>query len=136
MISTILIVLTILFLLVNLYFFFTSKSFKKSSFNPSLFYQLFFNLVGITFGFAFLYYLLSLNSIIIRIGSSTGEPTEETFWNLLYFSGVTLLSIGYGDYVPVGNVRFFAIIQASIGILLPAAYFLKAMNQEDNKNKN
>lgn len=135
MISTILIVLTILFILANLYSFFTNGSYKKSSFNSSLFLQLFINLVGIGFGFAFLYYLLSLNNVILRVSSPTGEPVEPTFSNLLYFSGVTLLSIGYGDYVPVGGVRFFAIMESAIGVLLPSAYFMKALGSSNHEKE-
>ncbi len=92
-------------------------------------------MMSITFVFALLYYVLSLNGVILRLGSPTGDPADETFLNLLYFSGVTLLSIGYGDYVPVGSLRFFTLIEAGIGILLPAAYFIKAMNKKDTDDK-
>ncbi|MDL4843009.1 potassium channel family protein [Aquibacillus rhizosphaerae] len=135
MISNILIALTILFIIANLYIFFTNKSYKKSTFNAPLFYQLFFNMIGIALGFAVLYFLLSLNGTILKVGSPTGDPADQSFGNLLYFSGVTLLSIGYGDYVPVGSVKLFAVLEASIGILLPAAYFMKAFNNGKSDNR-
>ncbi|WP_308017616.1 potassium channel family protein [Alkalihalobacillus deserti] len=134
MFSTILVAVTIVFILVNLFSFFIRKSYRKSFFHSPLFFQLFFNMIGIAFGFACLYYLLSFNNVILRVDSLMGDPAEETFWNFLYFSGVTLLSIGYGDYVPVGSARLFAVIEAAIGILLPVAYFLKAMSNNDDKN--
>ncbi|ADC49545.1 Ion transport 2 domain protein [Alkalihalophilus pseudofirmus OF4] len=127
-VSMLLIAITILFLIGNLYYFFTSKSYKQSYFCPTLFYKLFFVLVGITFGFAFLYYFLSFHEPVLLINDPTGEIAEQTFLDFLYFSGVTMLSIGYGDLVPVGSARFFSIIQASLGLLLPAAYFMKGFS--------
>jgi potassium channel LctB len=126
--SMILIAITILFLVANLYYFFTNKSYKKSYFCPVLFYKLFYVLVATTVGFACLYYLLSIQEPVLIINDPTGEPAEQTFANFLYFSGVTMLSIGYGDLVPIGVARFFSIIQASIGLLLPAAYFMKGFS--------
>lgn len=136
MISSILITLTTGFIIINLYYFFTRQSYKKSTFNAPMFYQLFFNMIGITIGFACIYYLLSLNNVILKIGSPDGNPANETFANLLYFSGVTLLSVGYGDYTPVGSAKFFALIEAGIGILLPTAYFIKAMSNNNQSNDN
>jgi potassium channel LctB len=132
-ISTILICLTILYLLANLYYFFTNKTYKKSYANSALFYKLFFVLLSITFGFAVLYYLLSFDEVILKIPDSTGTQGKDDFFTYLYFSGVTILSVGYGDVVPVGSARFFSLLQASIGLLLPTAYFMKAMNGSNDE---
>ena len=43
---------------------------------------------------------------------------------VLYFSAVTLLSVGYGDVTPIGIGRWIAIIEALIGYLMPAAFFV------------
>ena len=137
MISAILVMITILFLLANLYYFFTNKSYKESYFSSAMFYKLFFILLSLTLGFAVLYYLLSLNEVILRVNDPTGEAADQTFMDFLYFSGVTILSVGYGDFVPVGSARFFALIQASLGLMLPAAYFMKALSgsrQGNNDN--
>lgn len=137
MISTILIGMTILFVVANLYYFFTNKTHKKSGFDSALFYKLFFVLVAVTFGFALLYYLLSFNEVILVINDPTDAIADTGFLNCLYFSGVTILSVGYGDLVPVGSARFFALIQASIGVLLPSAYFVKALgsNEKDSDSE-
>jgi len=132
-ISTILIGLTIVYLLANLYYFFTNKTYKKSYANSALFYKLFFVLLSITFGFAVLYYLLSFDEVILKIPDSTGTQGKD-FFTYLYFSGVTILSVGYGDVIPVGSARFFSLIQASIGLLLPTAYFMKAMNSSNEED--
>ena len=42
-----------------------------------------------------------------------------------YFSGVTILTIGYGDIVPIGIGRLVALIQALIGYVLPTAFVLR-----------
>ncbi|MCA0992588.1 MULTISPECIES: ion channel [Guptibacillus] len=44
--------------------------------------------------------------------------------SVLYFSAVTLLSVGYGDLTPIGIGRWIAIIEALIGYLMPAAFFV------------
>ncbi|MFC3041574.1 ion channel [Virgibacillus xinjiangensis] len=48
---------------------------------------------------------------------------------------VTILSVGYGDLVPVGPARLFALLEAGIGLLLPSAYFMKAISSSDNKKE-
>nr|WP_158736476.1 ion channel [Alteribacillus sp. YIM 98480] len=131
MLSVILIGITILFLLVNLFYFFTNKSYKQSYASPALFYKLFFVLLSITFGFAVLYYVISLETVVLKVNDPTGEPADHSFLNLVYYSGVTILSVGYGDLVPVGSARFFSLIEAAIGLLLPAAYFMKAISSSD-----
>lgn len=131
--STILVTIALLFIAGNLYYFFTNKTYKKSRFSTALFLKLFFVLLGVALGFAILYYALSLHTVILRVSSSTGNPADESFLNLLYFSGVTLLSVGYGDLIPVGAIRFFALIEASIGVLLPTAYFMKAMDSSKDQ---
>ncbi|WP_416148367.1 potassium channel family protein [Salipaludibacillus sp. HK11] len=135
MVSTLLISLTVIFVIGNVIYFFKNKTYKQSYLDVALFYKLFFVLLGLTFGFGGLYYLLSLEEAVLKINDPTDESINVTFMNSLYFSGVTMLSVGYGDIVPVGSARFFSLIQASLGLLLPAAYFLKAFGQSnDQKN--
>ncbi|WP_223703535.1 ion channel [Sutcliffiella deserti] len=134
MFSTILIGLTIVFIVVNLFYFFTNKTYKKSYASSTLFYKLFFVMLSITLGFAALYYLLSFQEDILRVGGPTGEEANSDFLTYLYFSGVTTLAVGYGDLVPMGSARFFSLIQASLGFLLPSAYFMKALGSSSEDN--
>jgi len=70
--------------------------------------------------FAFLYYyLLPLDNIgeIVNIG--VGE-FNNTLLDCAYFSFVNYTSLGYGDYVPVGHVRFTAGSEALTGLVLIA----------------
>src|SRR5699024_9591715 len=55
----------------------------------------------------------------------------------IYFSGVTLLTIGYGDITRIGIGRFLAIVEALIGYILPTAFVLKLVQSQgrmDDKN--
>jgi potassium channel LctB len=119
----------------NLYYFFANKSYKKSRFSSVLFLKLFFVMLGLTIGFAVIFFALSLDDVVLRIGTLDGKPADQSFWNLLYFSGVTILSVGYGDLIPVGPLRFFALLEAAIGVLLPTAYFMKAMGSSGNEEE-
>ncbi|RCW73174.1 potassium channel family protein [Saliterribacillus persicus] len=125
----------ILFILVNLYYFFTNKTYRKSYFSTALFLKLFLVLTGVLFGFTLIYYALSTQEVIL-VKTLTGmEPVDHSFWNLLYFSGVTLFSVGYGDMLPLGAARFFSLLESILGILLPAAYFMKALDQSNQGKK-
>ena len=41
----------------------------------------------------------------------------KTFWENVYFSGITFLTIGYGDLSPIGSIpRFLAVVEGAAGI--------------------
>jgi potassium channel LctB len=123
----------ILFILVNLIYFFKNKEFKYSYFSTKMFYKLFFVLMGVTVAFSVLYYGLGMNGTVLRYSVPDGKPVPHDFSHYLYFSGVTILSVGYGDFLPVGSLRFFALIEAAIGLLLPSAYFMRMLNSKGDK---
>src|SRR5574341_622521 len=42
---------------------------------------------------------------------------EKAWWEHIYFSGITYLTIGYGDLAPVGPLaRFLAVLEGAVGI--------------------
>ncbi|MGA9290373.1 MAG: ion channel [Anaerobacillus sp.] len=55
--------------------------------------------------------------------------------SVLYFSAVTLLSVGYGDLTPIGIGRWIAIIEALIGYLMPAAFFVTTIVDYRERSK-
>ena len=66
--------------------------------------------------FAFLYYVLFL---LGGVGDIVGE-FDYTLRDCAYFSFVNYTSLGYGDIVPTGNVRFVAGSEALTGLILIA----------------
>jgi potassium channel LctB len=78
-------------------------------------------------GFGLIYVLLSMMGFpVIKL-----ELNESDFFSFIeaciYFSSTTILSVGYGDIVPVGAGRWIAALQALIGYLLPIAFVLSSV---------
>ena len=87
-------------------------------------------------GFGILYVLLELKfGPVIHLN---GLPVVGGFFVKLassfYFSTMTLLSVGYGDMVPIGFGRWIASLEALIGYALPAAFVVRtAIDYEHSK---
>lgn len=64
----------------------------------------------VLFAFAYLYGELKYNGNDVK-----------TFWEALYFSGLTFTTIGYGDITPTGFARFLAVLEGLFGIVLSSA---------------
>lgn len=78
-------------------------------------------------GFGLIYALISLMGYpVIKL-----ELNQSDFFSFIeaciYFSSTTILSVGYGDIVPVGAGRWIAALQALIGYLLPIAFVLSSV---------
>jgi potassium channel LctB len=91
-----------------------------------------FLLLGISYlvlmlGFGLVYVLLEVEGIDLLIES--GEVIQGDFldhlFTCLYFSGVTLFSVGYGDVTPIGIGRGIALIESWLGYTIPAAFVIK-----------
>ena len=52
------------------------------------------------------------------------------FADACYFSGVTMMTVGYGDIVPLGFARYIAIIEAALGITVYMEYVCYRSRQE------
>lgn len=79
-------------------------------------------------GFGLIYFTFSFNSTILIENVANRYPDASLLRQLflsMYFSGVTLLTIGYGDITPIGIGRIIAIVQALFGYVLPTAFVLK-----------
>lgn len=60
-----------------------------------------------------------------------GISTEHAQLDLIYFSFVTLTSVGYGDITPVHEVaRVLANIEAIVGQLFPAIFIARVISRE------
>ena len=46
------------------------------------------------------------------------------FSEALYFSGISFTTIGYGDIAPLKSIRYIAVIEGLIGILLSSSFVI------------
>ncbi|SER86394.1 potassium channel family protein [Salipaludibacillus aurantiacus] len=86
-------------------------------------------------GFGVLYIALELLGVPV-LKESDGLHTDSFLHlveDVLYFSAVTLLTVGYGDIIPQGVGRWIAMIQALIGYLLPAAFVVTTFFHHDER---
>jgi hypothetical protein len=61
--------------------------------------------------YAFLYWLADG----VRWG---GSHVRGNFWHALYLSGITFVTVGYGDFIPAAHVRLLAFTEGFIGAFL------------------
>ncbi|WP_084822357.1 potassium channel family protein [Bacillus sp. SA1-12] len=86
----------------------------------------------IGFGMIYLICMESNLDVLSEAGNSlTGDYFDKLFTSL-YFSAVTLFSVGYGDIVPIGIGRLLAVIEALIGYILPAVFLARTVIGIDN----
>ena len=72
--------------------------------------------------FALGYYLLSANfdvGILQWIGGPADSiPLLDDFPDYFYYSAITYTTLGFGDFVPVGALRFMTGLEAVVGLVL------------------
>ena len=89
---------------------------------------------GMMFSFAYmLIYYLDPSSFLIsdRIDMTEFSPG----YNFVYFSFVTLCTLGYGDITPLSHIAQSAsILEAMIGILFPAILIARLVGLADSRN--
>lgn len=99
---------------------------KESKFSIEIFYTLLIVYLIIIVGFGLIYFILSIQGIVlVEYGDPRPVGVVGSIIHSFYFSGVTLLTIGYGDIVPIGVGRVIAIIEALIGYALPTAFVVR-----------
>lgn len=108
------------------------KEVRFGTYKTSLSLEIIYTFITIYFifiiGFGLIYYTLSYKQQILIYNVQDLDLSEGFLGHLfisLYFSGVTLLTIGYGDITPLGIGKMIAIIQALFGYILPTAFILK-----------
>jgi potassium channel LctB len=106
---------------------------KRVSFENFLFLGAIYATVMISFGL--LYILLELHGFAVLDDGYI--PSENSFLlrleTGLYFSAVTLFSVGYGDIAPIGIGRIIAVSEALIGYTIPAAFVARTVMDFENK---
>lgn len=90
---------------------------------------LFFLYINVSIFFALLYLLLEIFNLGFIVDHYTTIHDEahslESILRTLYFSSITLMSVGYGDVTPFGWSRVLSIFEALIGFILPATFVMK-----------
>lgn len=85
--------------------------------------------LSLLIGFGMIYLICMQSNLHVLIESGvpiTGDYFDKLVTSL-YFSAVTLFSVGYGDIVPIGIGRFLAVIEALIGYILPAVFLARTV---------
>ncbi|MBO1001508.1 ion channel [Pseudogracilibacillus auburnensis] len=126
----------ILFVILNSliqFILFRQESHPLKTHKISLSFEVFYTLIVIycivIIGFGLIYFVLSFYELtLVENVKDSDSSTSSLLLRSFYFSGVTLLTIGYGDITPLGFGRFVAIIQALIGFILPTAFVLKLVH--------
>lgn len=109
---------------------------KESRFSTEIFYTLLVIYLIFIIGFGMIYFILSIGEAVII--DNVGEIEGGVFGLMLhslYFSGATLLTVGYGDVSPIGIGRFVALLEALIGYLLPTAFVLQLVQKKHEREK-
>ncbi|WP_173917116.1 two pore domain potassium channel family protein [Halobacillus sp. Marseille-Q1614] len=106
---------------------FTSLEIDHHMFSYQIFMTLVLLYTIVTIGFGLIYATLSMQGVEVFARSlyhysySWVNEVEKG----IYFSGVTLFTVGYGDMMPIGVGRWIALCEAVIGYTIPAALVAK-----------
>ena len=87
----------------------------------------------ILIGFSLIYLLFELqnHSVLIDNDKRVSGDFFQQLQTTLYFSAMTMFSVGYGDISPIGMGRIVATIQAFIGYSLPVAFVIRTVSEMD-----
>ena len=69
----------------------------------------------------------------LQAGNAAVKPDLDGFVTAIYFSFVTALSIGYGDVIPTGALRIFAVIEGAAGLLIFGCVISKLVSRRQEE---
>jgi phosphopantetheinyl transferase (holo-ACP synthase) len=107
------------------------KSVKRDSFlrsieNIDYKYFFLFYFIGIVIFACIFQYLSTINESIVPTYTIAEDTTDPiSFFDFLYFSVVTIASLGYGDYRPIGLGRYIVIFEILYGLVIFALFISK-----------
>ena len=85
--------------------------------------------VTVLIGFGLIYTILDIHSsgILVESGIAITGSFRKKLEASMYFSAITLLSVGYGDITPIGVGRWIAVIEALLGYIMPMAFVVRTV---------
>ena len=109
---------------------------RDSRFSSELFWTMLVIYIIVIIGFGLIYFILSFQGIVlVENGELRQVSVLGSVIHSVYFSGVTLLTIGYGDISPIGIGRFFAVTEALIGYVLPTAFVMRLFQTQSRERE-
>ena len=82
--------------------------------------------------FGVIYYLLPCS---FGVGNYSSFSELKQFLYSVYFSAITITTVGYGDMHPDENIMFFAAIEGVCGIFFGGAFFVALTRKYFSKSK-
>lgn len=129
-------IIFILFFLFQIGAFAKKKGEMKDTHNFALHWPLYLYIftvmISLTLIFAGIYYIMSFSSPILIDSNQGSVIKDHNFAEMIYYSGATLLSIGYGDLNPIGPIRYISLFEGFLGIVMPTVIFISEIT---NKHK-
>jgi potassium channel LctB len=107
---------------------------REKRFSTEIFYALILTYTIVILGFGLIYFILSFEGILLVEGGELRQVSPiGSMIHSFYFSGVTMLTIGYGDITPIGIGRLLALIEALIGYILPTAFVVQLVQHNGER---
>jgi potassium channel LctB len=104
------------------------------SFHNLLLLFLIYTTVLIAFGLSY----LVLEEMGLPVLEEDGKDVDVHSFQMIeicmYFSAITLLSVGYGDITPNGIGRWIAIVEALVGYTMPAAFVVRTVMENEKRD--
>lgn len=98
---------------------------------PTSFFIYLFCILVLSFG-ALFWYLSACGSGIVATYSPLGTKEDISLLDAVYFSAITVSSLGYGDYRPIGLGRLIAAIEVLSGLSLMSIIIAKLASERQS----
>ncbi|CAD2074355.1 hypothetical protein GCM10007275_05800 [Jeotgalicoccus coquinae] len=136
--SHVILTLFILFFLFQIGAFAKKKGEMKNTHNFSLqwplYLYIFTVMISLTIIFALIYFVMSFSTPILIDSNQGTVMKDHDFAEMIYYSGSTLLSIGYGDLNPIGPIRYISLFEGFLGVVTPTVIFVSEVNKNLKEN--
>lgn len=136
--SHVILTLFILFFLFQIGAFAKKKGEMKNTHNFSLqwplYLYIFTVMISLTIIFALIYFVISFSTPILIDSNQGTVMKDHDFAEMIYYSGSTLLSIGYGDLNPIGPIRYISLFEGFLGVVTPTVIFVSEVNKNLKEN--